>query len=143
MPRASKRPVNVSLQIESQDNFALLISSLSSSRDIHHFFQTFLTDEEKTMLTKRLMLHLMLENGYDLSEITCMLGLSKDTIYRHKTVWSIGDETYKAIISKLAKRGKTKEFWNKIEKALRPVELALAAKTNIKARAKLFSGNYD
>ena len=61
MPRASKRSVDKNLRIELQDNFAYLISSLHKSSDIQQFFETFLTDEEKTMLTKRLMLHLMLE----------------------------------------------------------------------------------
>ena len=141
MPRASKRPVNKNIQEELQDNFSFLISSLTSSSDIQHFFETFLTEEEKTMLTKRLMLHLMIENGYDPMEMTSVLGISLETVRKHKMVSKLGDKTYKDIIAKITNRNKTKAFWKKVEKALRPLELALDAKTNMKARAKLLSGD--
>lgn len=142
MPRASKRPVNKNVLAELQDNFAFLISSLSSSKDIEHFFETFLTEEEKIMLTKRLMLHLMLGNGYEITEISTVLGLSKETVYKHKSISQSGDDTYKVIISKIASRRKTKEFWQQVEKLLRPIVLALDSKTNMKSRAKFLSGDY-
>lgn len=143
MPRASRKEVNRSLQIEMQDNFALLISSLSSSRDIQQFFQTFLTDEEKTMLTKRLMLHLMLENYYDPAEISTVLGFSRETVYKHKIIWITGGDVYKTVIKKIAGKTKTKDFWKKVEKFLRPLELALISKSNMRARAKFMSGDYE
>lgn len=120
-----------------------MISSLASSSDIQHFFQTFLTEEEKVMLTKRLMLHLMLENKYSYSEITEVLSVSNETVYKHKLVWEKGDETYKTVIAKIAKKKKTSAFWLQIEKFLRPLELGLEAKTNMKARAKLMSRDYE
>ena len=95
------------------------------------------------MLSKRLMLHLMLENGYDVVEISNVLSLSKETVYKHKMIAQGGDETYKIIISKIASRRNTKEFWKNVEKILRPAVLALDAKSNMKARAKFLSGDYD
>ncbi len=138
MPRASKRQVKSELLEEMRDNFAFLISSLSTSSDIQNFFTVFLTEEEKIMLTKRLMLHLMLKSGYEISEMCALIGVSRETIRTHKNVWTTSDVKYKNLIAKIAERRKTKEFWKKVEKSLKPLEYALSAKTNMKSRAKLF-----
>ncbi len=143
MPRVSRRPIRENIKEEIQDNFAYLISSLTSSKDIEQFFVDFLTHEEKVMLSKRLMLHLMLENRYEYSEISTVLGISNETIRTHKNRWLHGGHIYKIIVKKIAKREKTKEFWNKVEEILRPLELAFQAKSNSKARAKLASGDFS
>ena len=143
MPRASRIPVNENLRLELQDNFAFLISSLSSSRDIQQFFETFLTNEEKTMLTKRLMLHLLLENKYSPPEISLLIGLTRGTVHIHRRLWLTGGARYRTIIAEIAKRKKTKLFWKKVESTLRPVGYFLRAKSNMKARSKLLSGDYD
>ncbi|MBI2420884.1 MAG: hypothetical protein HYV38_02260, partial [Candidatus Levybacteria bacterium] len=98
MPRASRRAVRKEVDLELKDNFASLISSLSFQEDIEQFFQDFLSKEETTMLTKRLMLHLMLENGYKTSDIQSFLSISKETIRVHKNIWSRGGVTYKKVI---------------------------------------------
>jgi uncharacterized protein YerC len=139
MPRASRKQVDKDTQEELRDNFAFLISALHKSKDIEQFFEDFLTREEKTMLAKRLMLHLMLENEYTALEIQAVLGMSRDTIRIHKDLWNRGGETHKEMIRKIAKREKTKEFWKKVEKILKPLEHALQAKTNMKARSKLLN----
>jgi|WetSurMetagenome_2_1015567.scaffolds.fasta_scaffold95209_2 uncharacterized protein YerC len=143
MPRASKKPVSEKVMIELQDNFAYLVSSLSNSVEIQQFFNDFLSDEEKLMLSKRLMLHLMLENGYEAEEICAVLGITKETVRIHKTIRILGGSAYKTIIKKIARREKTKQFWKKVENALKPLDLMLQAKTNMKARAKLLSGDYS
>ena len=143
MPRASKHTINKDLQIELQDNFEVLISSLSSIHAIQKFFNIFLTSEEKIMFTKRLMIYVMLHNQYEPSKIAAILGISRDTVYIHKNTLNTGDETYQKIISKIARRTKTNEFWKNIEKHLQPLDLFLQSKTNMKARAKLMSGSTD
>jgi uncharacterized protein YerC len=139
MPRASRREIDKEMQDELRDNFAYLISALHRSKEIENFLEDFLTHEEKTMLSKRLMLHLMLENGYKSSEIEAVLGVSHETIRVHKEIWSRGGEAYRKMIRKIAKREKTKEFWQKVEKILKPLEYAFQAKTNMKARSKLLN----
>lgn len=141
MPRASKIQLSKNIYEELQDNFAFLVSSLYKSADIEQFFQDFLTSEEKIMLTKRLMLHLMLEQGYSQSQIRAVLNISRETIRVHQHVWDKGGSTYRTIIQKIVKREKTKQFWQKIEALLEPLNLALKSKSNIKARAKLASGD--
>lgn len=140
MPRVSRRQVNATVHGELEENFAFLISSLYKSTEIKQFFQDFLTDEEKMMLTKRLMLHLMLEQGYGQSQIKTVLNMSRETIRVHKRIWEKGSTTYKLMIKKIAKREKIKQFWKTVEKILQPINLALQAKTNMQARAKLMTG---
>lgn len=142
MPRASKRFLNKNVHRELQDHFAYLISSLQKSEDIERFFDEFLTREEKLMLSKRLMLHMMLENDYSISHIERVLKMSRETIRYHKHIWEKGGSIYRNIISKIVKRQKTKEFWKKVEEALKPVDLLMKSKTNMKARAKFASGDW-
>lgn len=142
MPRASRRPIKKDVATELEEHFASLISSLQHAKDIEQFFQDFLTKEEKIMLTKRLMLHLMFENGYKPSQIESVLGMSRETIRVHGNVWSKGGTVYKTIIGKIAKREKAKRFWEKVEKILKPIDLALRAKTDMGARAKFATGEW-
>lgn len=140
MPRASKKPVRKNLNQELNNYFASLISSLNKEEEIEQFFNDFLTSEEKTMLTKRLMLHLMLENGYKASQIESVLGMSRETIRVHGYIWSGGGVVYKRIINKIAGKEKTKRFWEKVDKVLKPLDLALRSKTDMKARAQFATG---
>lgn len=142
MPRVSRVPINKTLGRELDDHFASLISSFYDSKEIEHFFQEFLTREERLMLLKRLMLHLMLENGYKISDIRSMLGMSRETIRVHRSLWIKGGSVYKNIIGKLARKEKTKRFWQKVEKTLRPIDLALRSKRDMRARAKFASGEW-
>jgi uncharacterized protein YerC len=143
MPRASKKYLTRNVESELKDHFAFLITSLQNSREIEHFFYDFLSKEEKVMLAKRLMLHLMLEREYKVSEISSVLGITRETIRVHRQVWIRGGTTYKKILQKIARREQTKEFWKKINQALNPIELVLHTKTNKKARIKLLNPNID
>lgn len=143
MPRASRRTIRKEIDLELKDNFAFLISSLSSRNDIEQFFQDFLTREENTMLTKRLMLHLMLENGYRTSDIQAFLSISKETVRVHKNVWEKGGATYRKVIEKIAKQEKTKQFFKKLENLFKPIDLAMRSRSDMKARAKFGSGDWD
>lgn len=140
MPRASRNPIKRAISQDLNDNFAFLISSLHNSKEIQQFFEDFLTREEKIMLTKRLMLHLMLENQYTITEIGSVLGISRETIRVHRNIWGRGGIIYKNIIRKIADREKTKEFWQKVERILKPLELVMSSRSDMKARAKLLSG---
>lgn len=142
MPRASRKPVKKSLNQELNQYFTSLISSLNRAEDIEQFFKDFLTIEEKTMLTKRLMLHLMLENGYKTSQIEAVLGMSRETIRVHGHIWSGGGIVYKKIVNKIAGKEKAKRFWEKVDKILKPLDLALRSKTDMKARAQFASGGW-
>lgn len=142
MPRASRIPVGKEVSNELKENFASLISSLSSSSEIEQFFHDFLTKEENTMLMKRLMIHLMFENGYRNSDIRALLGVSKETVRHHRDIWQRGGENYKKTISKIAKKEKTREFFRKLENIFKPLSLAMKAQGDMKARAKFATGDW-
>ncbi|HVF69253.1 MAG TPA: Trp family transcriptional regulator, partial [Xanthomonadales bacterium] len=108
-----------------------LISSLQSFKDIEMFFDDFMTDEEKAMLIKRLMLHMMLENSYKASEIKIVLGMSRETIRVHQNIWKKGGKVYKSMLQKIAKRENTKQFWKKVESTLKPFDLTMQSKSNM------------
>lgn len=95
------------------------------------------------MLGKRLLLHLMLERGYKSAQIQTFLGISKDTIRVHKALWERGDETYKLVLKKISKKAENRQLWKKIEKILRPAELFVKGRNDMKARAKFASGDWD
>lgn len=99
------------------------------------------------MLGKRLMLHLMLERGYKNSEIRSILGISKETVRIHKLLWANGGSIYREIIRVLVNNNLNKEFWKKIDDSLKtmlkPVELFVKGRNDMKARAKFASGKWD
>jgi len=143
MPRASRRPIDKNLDHELRENFASLISSLQNSYEIEGFLNDFLTKEEKIMLGKRLMLHLMLENNYPTSNIETSLKVSRETVRVHKNIWQNAGSIYKEIISKISKKERTRQLFNKIESMLKPLDLAMRARSDMRARAKLVSGDWD
>nr|MBI5455427.1 hypothetical protein [Candidatus Levybacteria bacterium] len=143
MPRASRKKLSKETDIELRENFSSLISSLKYSKDVDQFFQDFLTKEENLMLSKRLMLHLLLENNYKGVEIQSILGVSEETVRVHKNNWEKGGHIYKKIINKISNGRKIKLFLKALDKKLKPLELVLSSKINMKARAKFLSGDYD
>lgn len=142
MPRASRKPIRNTIAKEIDDNFAFLISSLRNSAEIQQFFTDFLTREEKIMLGKRLMLHLMLENKYKPSQIELVLGMSRETIRVHHHIWRLGGEYYKKVVKSISRRQKVKEFWKQVEKILVPIDLAIRSRNDMRARAKFASGQW-
>ncbi len=142
MPRLSRKQLDKTIIKELKENFSSLISSLNNPNHIEQFFNDFLTNEEKGMLMKRLMLHVMLENGYKNYQIESMLGISRETVRTHKNIWEKGGAEYKYVVGKIAKKEKVKQFLRKVEKVLKPLDLALRAKTNMKARANFAQGDW-
>lgn len=140
MPRASKRKVEKELNLELELQFASLISELNYTKDIKEFFEHFLTREEKIMLMKRLMLHLMIELGYKTHEIGSVLKVSRETIRSHRQKWTVGGKEYREILAKLIKKNKGREVWQKINRILRRFNVLFNFKTDMRSRAKLFSG---
>lgn len=142
MPRVSRKVIKKEMLQELDDYFVSLISGLVNPNQIRYFLNDFLTLEEKVMLAKRLMVHLMLENGYGSSQIENVVGVSRETIRIHRSIWSRGGQAYKRIIGRISKKEKSKRFWQKVEKILTPLDLALRSGTDMRARAKIYSGNW-
>ncbi len=142
MGRISKRIIDKGLREELEEQLSFIISSLTEKDEINLFLNEFLTKEEKIMLGKRLLLYMLLDRGLTNTQINSILGISYETTRWYKQTFENKPEIFKKHIKKLVNREERREFWEKIEKILKPIELALNAKTNMKARAKLASGDW-
>ncbi|MBI2442315.1 MAG: hypothetical protein HYV40_00210 [Candidatus Levybacteria bacterium] len=143
MGRVSKRKINVELQKELDEQLNTLIVSFSGKDEIHQFLGEFLTQEERTMLGKRLVLYMMLQKGFRSSEIQNSLSISLETVRSHKYLLENKRAPFIRKIQKLIKLEKNRQFWKKIEKAFEPLDLALRSKTDMRARAKFLQGAFD
>ena len=143
MPRASRHTLPKETLKEIQDHFFELISSLTNELQISEFLQDFLTKEEKLMLSKRLMLYMMLKRNLHHATIQQTLQISYETVRTHAQQFADKNNVFQAILEKLSAKEKTKELWSKMEKALKPLELMMQARNDMKARAKLASGDWS
>lgn len=145
MPRASKKVISDKTIKDLSTTLTTLISSLKTSDYISQFFDTFLTKEEKLMVSKRLMLYILLEKGLSTTKITKILTISPQTVLTHRKNWDKSGELYKEIMRIM--NGKKKEedggVWQKINDALYPLDLILDARSNMQARAKLYDVAFD
>ena len=142
MGRVSKKVIDKIFLDQIEDQLSFLIESLNNRNGINEFMNEFLTREEKIMLGKRLILYMMLYKGMTSKQIHNSLGMSLETIHWYKQTYDSKSELFRKNIEKLIKRERTKKMWLQVERILEPVSLALDSKTNMKARAKLFSGDF-
>ena len=143
MPRVSKKLLQKEKLEEIENSFSDLIASLTHKEDISQFFHDFLTPEEKTMLSKRLMLFLLMKKGYKTADIKESLNISYETIRSYSKVLAYKTEKFHAMLEKLLKGEKAKRIWQKIDSALKPFSLMMKAQHDMKARAKVASGDFS
>jgi uncharacterized protein YerC len=143
MPRVSRNKLNQTELQEIGKHFSYLISSLKDNNEIENFFSEFLTKEEETMLFKRLVLCMMLKKNYSAVEIKSALRISYETVRSYQHQLDYKTHLFHKTIERLLSHEKTVVFFEKIEKILKAVELVGKAKTNIKARAKIASGDWS
>lgn len=142
MGRVSKLVINKEILIQIEDQFSYLILNLDHKSKINAFINEFLTSEEKIMLGKRLILYMMLYKDFTSKKIHDSLGMSYETIHWYKQIYNNKSEVFRKNIQSLISKENNRQLWEKIEKILEPLELALNSKTNMRARAKLLSGDY-
>src|SRR3989344_6389686 len=143
MTRISKFHLNQNQLQEIKEHFAFLISSLNNSSEIENFVEEFLTKEEKVMLTKRLVLLMMLKRNFSPSAIQSALHISYETVRTYQNQLQYKNSSFHQTIERLLKRQNVINFFKKVEKILKPIDLALSAKRNMRARAKFASGDWD
>lgn len=142
MGRVSKRTINKDLENELGEQLSFIIYSLTDKEEINVFLNEFLTREEKLMLGKRLVLYMLLYKGLTNTQINSVLSISHETTRLYRELFGKKPEVFKKTVDRLIKREKTQELWKKIEKIFEPLALALEAKTNMRSRAKLASGDF-
>lgn len=142
MPRASKFRFNEKEFEKINSHLLYAISSINNSGDVEKFLDGFLSKEEKIMLAKRLVLFMMLKRNYAPSVIQGALHVSYETVRINQNQLGSKNPYFQTLLDKLIKREQTKELFEKLDKALKPLALALESKTNMKSRAKFASGDW-
>lgn len=142
MGRVSKRKINKDLEKDLEEQLSFIIASLTTKEEVSVFIDEFLTAEEKLMLGKRLILYMLLYKGLTNTQINNALSVSHETTRWYREIFDKKPEAFKKTVDRLIKREESQELWKKIENILEPFSLALDAKTNMKARAKLGSGDF-
>lgn len=143
MGRVSKQLINRELMEDLEEQLSFIIISFKAKEETRAFLNEFLTKEEKMMLGKRLTLYMMLYKGMTSKQIHDSLSMSYETIRWYKQVYENKPDVFRKEIEKLISREKSKELWNKIERILKPIELAMNARNDMKARAKFASGDFS
>lgn len=138
MPRASKRFLDKSVWDQIHKTLTKVISSYNQA-EMEKFLTEFLTKEEKIMLAKRLTLYVMLLAGYSDIEIKEVLKISFETIRSARRSLEAKSKRFREDLVSLADKPKKSGETNRLIKML---DLALSAKSDIKSRAKLTSGDY-
>lgn len=142
MPRVSRSKLSDKELQKLHSYLYNLIASLKNEKEIEGFLDGFLTSEEKVMLTKRLIIFLMLKMNYNISVIQSALHISYETIRTYKNQFPSKNPEFHRILDKLARKETVKQLFRKIDKFLKPLDLALRAKTDMKARARFASGEW-
>lgn len=137
MPRVSRYTLPHHQEKELSEQFSNFISSLRSPEQIQQFLDEFLTLEEKSMLSKRLALFIMLHERIPSDIIQAILSLSRETVRIYQQQFPFKSEIFQKTISRLHTIKKIKSF---IADATEAFETIMTSKTNMKSRAKLLSG---
>lgn len=127
---------------EINNHLLYLIATLENSKEVENFLEEFLTKEERTMLAKRLVVIMMIEKGYTPSKIQSTLNVSYETVRTYTNQLNLKNSLFKKTVERLIKRQKAKEFWERVDKILAPIDLAMRSGRDMKARAKLHSGDW-
>lgn len=142
LTQISKKLLKKNLFYELFDNFDWLIVNLNSREDVFNCFKDLLTKHEKIMIAKRVGILLLLHNELTIREIQKIINVSSATIVRYKRLIDENSESYKIIIKKMEKMESTRRFYEKIHHIYGFLEAMFTARSNMRSRARLMTGNY-
>jgi len=138
MPRASRQFLDNSVWGQINETFIEVISHHKQA-ELKKFLAEFLTSEERVMLAKRLTLYIMLLSDYSDAEIKEVLKMSYETIRTTRILLENKSQKFRSGLEDWVGKPNREMPTNRL---LKFIELALAAKSDVKARAKLTSGDY-
>lgn len=121
MSRVSSSPLKKKFLNKISDRLIREIVSLKTERESNDFLKAFLTENEKIMLAKRLMMIYMLARGHSFGIITKTLHFHRPTVGRYWRRMKNGElesviRHIKKEFSRIAKpRGQKSNFWLKLE----------------------------
>ena len=138
MPRASKIQLDKFIWDKINKTFLEVISS-KSEKELKVFLGDFLTQEEKVMLAKRLALYIMISAEYSDEEIKELLKISYETVRSARNLLGLKNQRFSTSLKGLVAKPKKPSENNSLINFL---DAVLSAKSNMKSRAKLMSGDF-
>lgn len=115
MPRASKNNLIGEKHIEKlEEKLYSLISHLRHD-SVSSFMRDFLSDEERTMLAKRLEVYVMLHSELDVNTISTSLSLSRETVRTHKIKRKMHGKVFHETIKEIIKRKNNQKLVSNIQ----------------------------
>jgi uncharacterized protein YerC len=101
MTHISKYKLSKKLESELMENLTIVLASIAKKDEMNYFLNALLTDTEKVMLAKRLALIIMINEGYNDSQIANTLHLTRITVAKTRYFFESRGEGYKVGLRKL------------------------------------------
>ncbi len=115
MAQISKLNFETSINRELYKQLLAVLAASVNIEKINLLLSELLTNTEKVMLTKRLAIALLLENGYSYRNIRYVLHVSFPTIRSVQFWLNHGNQGYKEAVHKIIMPQIDKNFFNKID----------------------------
>src|SRR3990167_11327967 len=119
MSQVSRRTLNKSLEEYIFKNFIKTIAKLKEPNQIEKFFEDLLSPIEKTMLTKRLAIAVLLIKGYTYEQIDHTLKVTRPTIKNISFALKYGQKDgYQKAVKEIMNDQNREAFFDKVEEIL-------------------------
>lgn len=115
MTKVSKYRINEKVEKQIRDIFAEIISQLSGKENVFTFFDDFLTETEKIVLSKRIAIAFMLKKNYSYEIIKSVLKVSQSTISIINLKLKYSGKGYHKILDKILLQEKIKAGIDQVE----------------------------
>lgn len=118
MAQVSKRQMDATVEKKMYDLLDEAIAQTDTAEEAELFIHDLMTDTEQTVLAKRLMIALMLMEGYSYSQIDKALKVSPPTVFKVKYWMDHKRESFEKILDHVYKGKKTGKLWKEIRQAV-------------------------
>ena len=115
MTRVSKYQLNIKVETQIRNIFAEIISQLSGKENVFTFFDDFLTETEKIVLSKRIAIAFMLKKDYNYEIIKSVLRVSQSTVSIVNLKLKYSGKGYHQILDKILLQEKIKAGFDQVE----------------------------
>ncbi len=112
MTHISYRKLPEKTEEELINNLKIVFKKINKDEEISSFFLSLLSSTEQLMLSKRLAIIVLLQEGIPEYKISDMLNVTRITVERMRLFWETKGEGFKIALSKLEEEKRLKDFKN-------------------------------
>lgn len=118
MTQVSKYPISKDIYDRCWEIFTKTLIGVRTSQDVDEITSDLLTPTERIMVTKRLAIAFLLNQGYEYREIGKILRVSFQTVANVNNTLRYGNNGYKKVVNRILRDEKLKEVLNKTAQVL-------------------------